>query len=329
MKKKLRKAWYSRKKAPRVTSFNPSTTGPGGGPGSGRSGPRKRKTTESASKMDLKAPFVAALRLVPYVLVALFAASLPLLSYQVYIVLLSSPYLALNEIEVVGANRIAVEMVIAASGLEKGVNILKIDEDLVEKQLGHLPWVKRVNVEREIPDRVVVRIEERVAAALLAGKSVFLVDEDGYLFKEMAPDEFDPDLLVIGGLEATRLIKMGEERRVRETLTEALAIRRDYRSMGLDRFYRITEIQCDELLGFTLVSRGSQRFMLGFGEYPEKLRRLGTVLADLEKRGSGVDVVRLDNEKQPWKVAVGGTGVKLEDRRRGRLIPAPGMELLP
>ena len=326
--RKLRKLLFSRRKAHRVTAFSPSA-GASKGAGAGRKRPPRRRVAKSKSTINFRAPFVAALRLAPYVAIAVVTAALPLVGYKVYLHMLTSPHFATRTIEVVGTERLQAATVIDASGLETGINILKVDEAEVEERLRWLPWVKKVSVRRRLPDTVVITIDERKAAALLVEKGTFLVDEGGFIFKEMEQTDYSPDLLVIAGLEASRLIKMGDERRVREVLTEALAIARDYGAMGLNRFYRVTEVHYSELLGFTLVCRGRQRFALGFGEYPDKLRRLANILVDLETRGSGVETVRLDNEKQPWKVAVGGSSVKLQGRIKGPRIPAMGAELLP
>jgi len=112
-------------------------------------------------------------------------------------------------------------------------------------------------------------------------------------------------------------------------LGEALAIAKDYRTMGLGRRCRISGVDYDDIVGYTLVSSEQQRFVLGFGGFPEKLHRLAVVLEDLDRRNSDVEVVRLDNEKQPWKVAAAGTNVKFSSGPAPISVPALGRELLP
>jgi len=265
----------------------------------------------------------------PYLAAAVVAASLPLFGYHLYVEVMSSPHLSIQEIEVVGVERMTPEAVVAASGMHRGMHILGIDETQVEDRLRWLPWVGKVSVHRDLPDRMIIEVEERTIAALLVEQHSYLVDGEGHLIKEMEPQEYDPGLLVVAGLEATRLLKMGEDEQVRETLSEALAIRRDYRALGLDNNYQLSEIHFSELQGFTLAARTGQRFVLGFRDYPEKLRKLAAVLADLARRKSSVAVVRLDNEKQPWKVAVAGAKVELETRRRLNVVPAAGKDFLP
>jgi cell division septal protein FtsQ len=320
-----------RKVKSNVTAFNPSVAS-AVAPGTtvrGRS--RKRGQKSPLARLARPASFLLAwtVRLAPYALVTVMTASLPYFGYKAYMEMMTSPHLALAEIEVRGATRLRRDVVIAASGLDAGDNVLTIDEGKVEEQLRWLPWVRTVDVERDLPDRVIVHVEERVPAAILVDDGAFLVDAEGYVFKEMSEDDYDVDLLVIAGVEAARMMKAGEARRLREILTEILAVARDYRALGLDRFSTLTEVHFDQLLGMSLVSSKRQRFALGVGEYPAKLRRLSTVLGHLDDNGSGVTKINLDNEKQPWKVAAAGTSIKFKQRRSPAALPAMGRELLP
>ena len=316
-----------------VTVFNPSVASVAvpGAPAQKRGRGRRRARKSPLERLVRPASLLLnwACRLTPYILVTALTATLPYFGYKLYMEMMTSPHLALAKIEVQGVERLSEDVVIAASGLAAGDNVLSLDAEAVEERLRWLEWVRKVAVERDLPSGVVITIQERVPAALLADDGVYLVDEDGHVFKEMAEEDYDPDLLVIAGVEAARRIKAGENRRLRETLSEILAVARDYQVLGLDRFARLSEVHYDELLGISLVTDKRQRFVLGVGEYPARMRRLATVLSHLEENESGVTEVRLDNERQPWKVAASGTGVKFKQRRSPAALPAIGRELLP
>jgi hypothetical protein len=268
-------------------------------------------------------------RFVPYALIAAATAALPVFGYELYVDLMTSPHLALQSVEVVGCERVDSDEVRRSANVAAGENLLQIDEEAVAERLRWHPWVRKVDVVKHLPDRLTITIEERVPAAVLVGERTFLVDNDGTLFKEMSASEFDSDLLVIAGVEATRLVKMGEERRLRLTLCEIMAVVREYKSLGLDVYYPVVEAHYDEVIGVTLVAAGRQQFVLGMGDYPARLRRLGEVLAHLAKNGSGVSEIRLDNEKHPWKVAVAGSTIQFDSRRAVTTIPAASLEMLP
>ncbi|MBM4354564.1 MAG: FtsQ-type POTRA domain-containing protein [Deltaproteobacteria bacterium] len=264
----------------------------------------------------------AAVRLLPYLLVATLAAGAPALGYVAYVELLTSPYFSLSEVVVEGNSRMSAAEVAAASGVQIGDNVLSIDEETVVERLRYLPWAESVEVERELPDRLVIRVRERVPAAVLVEEGSFLVDDAGYLFKELEPRDLSSDLLVISGVNAQRRIRENDERRAREIVSEALGIVQRYRERALDRYKRVVEVGFDERFGFTLVCAGGERFEMGFCDYTAKLARLEVVLADLAGRGSPLEVVRLDNEKHPEKVTVAGTRVHLESVPRILAAPA-------
>jgi hypothetical protein len=145
----------------------------------------------------------------------------------------------------------------------------------------------------------------------------------------MAPEDFDPSLLVLAGIEASRLKVMGEERQLSETVRESLTAARGYRSAGLDKYYPLAEVHFDEIIGYSLVARSGQRFVLGFGDFSEKMDRLATVLADLERRQSPVSEVRLDNEKEPRRVTVSGAKVQPGSVRTTTVAPAASSPVMP
>jgi len=80
-----------------------------------------------------------------------------------------------------------------AAGIELGMNLMEIDLDEVRERLAKLPMVIRSEVIRELPDRLEIRVKERVPVAWLScpphgvrPKNTahgFLVDEEGQVFR--------------------------------------------------------------------------------------------------------------------------------------------------
>jgi len=289
-----------------------------------RSQGRRRRVKSRSVAVSLPRMGGAALRILPYFIVAAVSAGAPALGYFAYVKLLTSPYFALSEVVVEGNVRMTEEEVVSAAGVQAGENVLSIDEDLVTERLRYLPWAETVDVSRELPDRLVIRVKERIAAAALVEEGSYLVDAKGYLFKQVEPQDLTPDLLVISGVQAQRRIRENDEKRAREIVSEALGIVKRYKERGLDRYYKVAEVGYDERFGFTLVCAGGERFEMGLGDHQGKLARLEVVLADLAGRKSPLEVVRLDNEKHPGKVAVAGTQVRLESVPRVLAAPMAG-----
>lgn len=325
--RKVRRLFMSNRKQQGVGGFNPAAAYDSPTPAPKRR--RRRKVSRTRYRETAKSGALSLLKFLPYLLIATAAASLPLAGYKLYVYFLSSPHFALHEINVQGTSRLSSDLLVRTSGLTAGANVLGIDEEEARQKLQALPWVRRADVARELPNRVIISVEERVPAAILVEERTWLVDTDGIPFKELEEGEYDPSLLVLAGVEVSRLHAAGRVERSREMLGEALTIAKDYRNMGLDLRCQITGVDYDDIVGYTLVSDEQQRFVLGFGEFPEKLHRLSVVLDDLSRRDSGVEVVRLDNEKQPWKVAAAGTNVKFSSGPAPISVPALGRELLP
>jgi cell division protein FtsQ len=249
-------------------------------------------------------------RYLPYLMVALVTAAVPLGAVKLYVYMLTSPHFAVTQVRVEGNDRVDRDAVLSAAGIAYGGNILSIDEERAEAGIRALPWVAAVDVATKLPDTVLVTVRERTAVAVVVEERSWLVDADGQIFKELEPGELSDGLLVIGGVGVSLLDRLGDQKQVRELVAEALSLTAEYRRLELERYGKLTGVDYDRLAGFTLVTEQRSRFVLGVGDAAAKLERLSVVLSDLGKRGAAARTVRLDNEKQPWKVAVAGTHLR-------------------
>jgi len=294
--------------------------------------PRKLVRSQSVAARSMK--WGALLGFLPYLGVALLCSCLPLLLYQLWIVLVTSPALAVCTVVVEGNQHLSANEVIEVCGIQDGMSLLRVDEDVVVERVGKLAWVVpgSVEVDKELPDTVVIRIKERSVGAILLENGAFLVDSAGEIFKEMSPEEYQADTLVVSGLEASRILRDGDKgarKMVQDNLTAAIRLHRQYKELGLDRYGEANEVEFDELHGFDLVTKAGQRFHFGFGDHDVKLKRLSVVLSDLASRGSPVGDVHLDNEADPGRVAVSGTNVRFDAGRRMERVPASAQGMLP
>jgi cell division protein FtsQ len=82
-----------------------------------------------------------------------------------------TPWFAADEVVVRGARRLGAEGVRSLAGLAAGVNVFHLDVGAVERALEADPRIAEAVVERDLPDRVIVTVRERVpvAAAFLEG----------------------------------------------------------------------------------------------------------------------------------------------------------------
>jgi cell division protein FtsQ len=94
----------------------------------------------------------------------------------------SSPRFLLREVQIGSTRHISTAEVDAALASLRGRHLLGLSLADVENLLVANPWVERVAVRKELPDRLVVEIEERLPVALLRqeGELVY-VDSQGFV----------------------------------------------------------------------------------------------------------------------------------------------------
>lgn len=210
--------------------------------------------------------------------------------------------LRIREIRFEGLARATPAELLELSPAQRGDHLLLCDTDLVAAGLRRHPWVAAVEVRRELPGALSVRVSERRAAALVDLGGLYLVDDGGEVFKRAVPGD-GLDLPVVTGISREAWV----ERRVdvEPLLSAALALLARWTERGLDRSAPVSEIHIDPDFGTTLwAGEDGLEIRLGHGELPDKLERLERVLSALAAEGQRADVLHLDNRRRPDWVAV-------------------------
>lgn len=102
--------------------------------------------------------------------------------------LTTSRRFAVADIEVRGSTVLTADEVRALLPITRGDNVFRAATGDAEDTLRALPWVASARVRRELPHTIVVEIEERTPAALVAADDLYLVDAHGRPFKRAALD---------------------------------------------------------------------------------------------------------------------------------------------
>ncbi len=173
-------------------------------------------------------------------------------------------------------------------------------------------------IERRLPGTLLVSVEEHRAAALVQAGALYVLDEEGRLFKRAAPED-GLDLPILTGLsreawEEKALPKSGAEhgkaRRpdLQLRLLSALHLLDTWRAANLP-VSALSEVRLEEDSGFTLFSHDAgagvpvQEIRLGAKDLPLELRRLTQVRAALARRGERATRIDLDNPARPDQAA--------------------------
>jgi cell division protein FtsQ len=159
---------------------------------------------------------------VSFLLAVLGVMSLAFLYLYGY--LLTSPFIRLEQVEVLGVGDELKSELLQMARLNYEQSLLAINLDELKRRLEKHPWVRSVELEKSFPHSLVIRVEKEEPWALALRGKLFYMDRWGKLFKEVEPDE-RIDFPVVTGLSA-------EEKERRQQLQEAVQVLRLFESQG-------------------------------------------------------------------------------------------------
>ena len=110
----------------------------------------------------------------------------------------SAARFAVRHIEIDGATHTPRVEIDAITKQYMGLNLFDLDIARVQRDLGGLVWIRHIDIEKNLPDTLRIRIVERVPSALLATlRGIRYVDEQGVVFADLSPAVGDADLPLI------------------------------------------------------------------------------------------------------------------------------------
>jgi cell division protein FtsQ len=125
----------------------------------------------------------------------------------------------------------------------EGLNLFQIDIARVQRDLGGVGWVRRIDIEKKLPDTLRIKITERAPVALVRdGETLSYVDDDGLPFAELSPRVGDSDLPVITDAHGAEL-------------TRTVALLRELRTKDEELYSRVSEVWPIPPRGFALYDR--------------------------------------------------------------------------
>jgi cell division protein FtsQ len=220
---------------------------------------------------------------------AVVSAALSLATWQAWRWASGSPLFALREIHFSGLSHASEADLLKRSGLAPGQNIFRVDLAQAARGIESHPWVVAAQLERRLPDAVIASVDEHHAAALVQlGGALYVLDEEGKLFKRAERDD-RLDLPIVTGQVRDPLRRLA-----------ALHLLDAWRAAGF-AVGTLSELRLDEV-GVTLFAHDGdlvQEIRLGGGDVSLKLRRLAQIRAALARRGERAARIDLDNPARP------------------------------
>lgn len=226
-----------------------------------------------------------------------FLAGVGMGGYWGYQRVMTSDYFAVKRLEIDGVRRASEREIQRLVSTVRGHNIFTVDLSMLRRSIQAHPWVRRAKVERELPESIRVTIVEHRARALLVLGHLYLVSNEGQIFKRAEAEELE-GLPVITGVP--RLMYLNHPQQARERIQTALG--------ALDRYYSkvrptLSEVHVNDREEVTLIlRRGGMALRMGRELTDERLSKMDAVWAALGPEVEYARVLFLDNEARADRV---------------------------
>jgi cell division protein FtsQ len=215
-----------------------------------------------------------------------------------YSCVLSDPAFRLRDMVVHGCREITEQEVIAGASLVPGQNLFSVSLKKVAHRIEKNPWIKEVRVGRELPDRLVMEVQERVPLALVEKEKRFrIVDRDGIVFKELDSRD-NHDLPILTGCYKDGILQGDLFRKALGLLTHLSDAKE-----SIIGYNNISELNLDEIFGLSVITNTGFCLAMGFDDYQNKLRFLPAILESLQKRNVNMRLLHIDL-RDPAKITV-------------------------
>jgi cell division protein FtsQ len=212
-------------------------------------------------------------------------------------------YFAAEKVTIEGTRRLTAEQVARQARVGIGDNILSVNLALVRKRLLAHPWIAEAAVSREIPSRLIIRVREHAALAVVDFGQKFLINHQGRIFKPWDPG--DPqdlpvirglnlsDLKVYGRLESPPPDRSSADSAPFKAVMQVLELGRQQSSILPNHLIR--QISVDRQIGLTIYAFDRLKAIsLGYSDYSAKYHMLAKLFSYLKRQRSIFDFDRID-----------------------------------
>ncbi len=208
-------------------------------------------------------------------------------------ILLQSSIFSIRQIQVEGVRQLTVAEVQRLSGIPLGINTFKLNLNDVENRVALNPLVKQVAVRRSYPAKIVIKLVERQAVALVPWQGEFLaLDNEGYYISRNK-DLSKVNLPIITGIRLGTLTP--GKQIIQEGLLASLAF---IRKMDQEQLVKVSEVNGADPQSIVLYTIEGIEVRLVAGErIEEKLALLKEALKNSYERR--IEYVNICYEGKP------------------------------
>lgn len=160
-----------------------------------------------------------------------------------------SPLFNIEEIKVIGNDKIDTSTIISLSGIKKEKNIFQISKDKAINGIKENPYINSVNIKRQLPGTIEINIKERkVAYQIKVINSYILIDYQGYILEVSSKNARVP---IIEGFSTEQDELLNGKRLSNEDigiLRSVLRIMETAKNLGMDKLISKITIKNDEYI---------------------------------------------------------------------------------
>ena len=199
------------------------------------------------------------------------------------------PYFYVSEVEIQGANRIPKKGLIELSGIRPGDNIFSLDFEKIREQILENPWIREASIERRLPDKIIIHVDERVPFALARiSDRIYLVDRFGEPFKPLEPKEnFSAPLITGIELKGSPSTSKGsiliDQDKMRVAVSIIKMSKRGVRALGFNNISQIDFPNERNVVIYT--ADKAVPFLLDRDKYKKQFYRAEKILVQLYNSG--------------------------------------------
>jgi cell division protein FtsQ len=196
--------------------------------------------------------------------------------------LLESGYFGVEQIGVEQQVRVSEGDILDASDIKVGDSLFDLELHMIGRKIEEHAWIESAEVERSFPNRVVIRVKEREARAIIDLGYLYYVDRNGEVFKMLdANDELNYP--VITGIDRQYLLDNPDK--TEGCVKLALRLMDELDKREIFNLQEVSEIHYDQQDGLVLHTRvGGVPVRMGEESFDTKLNRLEHIYEDIEPR---------------------------------------------
>lgn len=218
------------------------------------------------------------------------------LIFIMFVLALNTDIFIIDNIKVLGNNKISKDIIINASSINTGENIFKISTRTSKKTIENLPYVKEAEIKRKFPKGILIEIIERKEIVQIKEISSYgFIDIDGYILDIVDVQNNQLPLLLgfnIGNKKAgDNLFSQIEFEQKKEFISEGNSIK---------ILQKMKEIDMVDNNNVNILLNNSIPVAFGtLDDVKYKLNLLNEILIDIEKKQIPCKMILMNKGENP------------------------------